>query len=484
MGIGRRALLYLIRKKGRSFLIFMIFFLLACFILVGKALVRNSQNQIDVLTRNLGTSFVLKIDENNPAYREERIGNGYSYTTYVGPEITEGMISDILKIERVSDYSIDLDIFAWVDLKLKPGQWAVSSESEYITQKMVELSRQEIRAYICSNGELNQNFRTGAFSITSGRNIQKEDHSVALISEYIAEENALSIGDFLTLETKRGTYEPCEDPYERVGDPVEVEIIGIFETNFKQEESVYTAEMDYADNFIYVDYDTGKQLYHNISFIGFDALNDSYREVTFFTDGPEYLPEIMRQVEERLDITGLLMYQDDTAYHASVKPLKQIRTISLLLSGVGIVGCVLILYLVFVMWMKGRRREMGILLSIGVSKRKILAQLLLESIVITTIALGAAIGLSRPLVEGCSRVMEQTMSPDTETEAYVMDVSATNPNPVIHKVASDPVELDSHISIQDVIFLTIMVYVISCVSVCIASVRTTRVNPKTLLQAM
>lgn len=127
---------------------------------------------------------------------------------------------------------------------------------------------------------------------------------------------------------------------------------------------------------------------------------------------------------------------------------------------------------------------MGILLSIGVSKRKILAQLLVESIVITTIALGAAIGLSKPLVEGCSRVMEQTMSPDSETEAYVMDVSATNPNPVIHKVASDPVELDSHISIQDVIFLTIMVYVISCVSVCIASVRTTRVNPKTLLQAM
>ena len=69
MGIGRRALLYLTRKKGRSFLMFMIFFLLACFILVGKALVRNSQNQIDVLTRNLGTSFVIKIDENNPAYR-------------------------------------------------------------------------------------------------------------------------------------------------------------------------------------------------------------------------------------------------------------------------------------------------------------------------------------------------------------------------------------------------------------------------------
>lgn len=484
MGIGRRALLYLTRKKGRSFLMFMIFFLLACFILVGKALVRNSQNQIDVLTRNLGTSFVLKIDENNPAYREERIGNGYSYTTYVGPEITEGMLSDILKIERVSDYSINLEILAWADLKFKPGQWAVSSESEYITQEEVDLRTQVIRAYICSNGELNQNFRTGAFSITSGRNIQKDDHSVALISEYVAIENSLAVGDSLTLETKRGIYEPCENPYERVGDPVEVEIIGIFETNFKQEESAYTAENDYADNFIYVDYDTGKQLYHNISYIGFDDLNDSYREVTFFTDGPEYLPEIMRQVEERLDITGLLMYRDDTAYHASVKPLKQIRTISLLLSGVGIVGCVLILYLVFVMWMKGRRREMGILLSIGVSKRKILAQLLLESIVITTIALGAAIGLSRPLVEGCSRVMEQTMSPDSETEAYVMDVSATNPNPVIHKVASDPVELDSHISIQDVIFLTIMVYVISCVSVCIASVRTTRVNPKTLLQAM
>lgn len=463
---------------------FMIFFLLACFILVGKALVRNSQNQIDVLTRNLGTSFVIKIDENNPAYREDRIGDGYSYTVYAGPEITGGMVSDILEIERVSDYSIDLEIFAWADLKLRPGLWTDSMEDQYFTQEQVDLSGQTIRAYICSNGDLSPNFRTGAFSITSGHNIQKEDHSAALISEYVAKENALSVGDFLTLETKRGIYEPCEDPYERVGDPVEVEIIGVFETNFKQEESVYTAEMDYADNFIYVDYDTGKQLYNNLSFIGFDNLNDTYREVTFFADGPEYLPEIMRQVEERLDITGLLMYRDDTAYHASVKPLKQIRIISLLLSGIGIAGCVLILYLVFVMWMKGRRREMGILLSVGVSKRKILAQLLLESIVITTAALGAAIGLSRPLVEGCSSVMEQTMSPDSETEAYVMDVSAANPNPVIHKVSSDSVELDSYISIQDILFLGIMVYFISCASVCTASVQITRVSPKLLLQAI
>ncbi len=484
MGIGRRAFLYLARKKGRSFLMFLIFLFLACFILVGTALVRNSQSQIDLLTQNLGTSFVLKVDENNPAYREDRIGNGYSYTTYVGPEITEGMVSDILKIERVSDYSIDLEIFAWADLKLRPGLWTDSTEDQYFTQEEVELSRQVIRAYICSNGELNQNFRTGAFSITSGRNIQKEERSAALISEYVAKENALSVGDFLMLETKRGIYEPCEDPYERVGEPVEVEIVGIFETNFKQEESVYTAEMDYADNFIYVDYDTGKQLYNNISYIGFDDLNDSYREVTFFTDGPEYLPEIMRQVEERLDITGLLMYRDDTAYHASVKPLKQIRTLSLLLSGVGIAGSVLILYLVFVMWMKGRRREMGVLLSIGVSRREILAQVLLESIVITTVALGVAIGLSKPLVDGCSKVMEQAMSPDSQVEAYVMDISATNPNPVIHKVASDPVKLNSDISIGDVLFLGIMVYFISCVSVCIASVRTTRMNPRSLLQGM
>lgn len=152
MGIGRRALLYLTRKKGRSFLLFLIFLLLACFILAGKVLVRNSQSQIDLLTQNLGASFVLKIDENNPNYQETRTGNGYSYIAYAGPEITEGMLADILKIEGVSDYSVDLEIFAWTDLKLKPGQWAVSSESEYITQEEVDLRTQVIRAYICSNG--------------------------------------------------------------------------------------------------------------------------------------------------------------------------------------------------------------------------------------------------------------------------------------------------------------------------------------------
>lgn len=484
MGIGRRALLYLTRKKGRSILLFIIILLLASFLFVGKALFGSAQREIDTLTQNLGSSFVLKVDEDNPNYIEERVGDGYTYTVYAGPRITDEMISEILKIDRVSDYSADLVFLAWSDLKLKPGLWADSTEDQYFTQRQIDLSRQRFRAYICTNGELSQNFRTGAFSIMSGRNIQTEDHSVALISEYVAEENSLAVGDSLTLETKRGIYEPCEDPYERVGDPVEVEIIGIFKTNFKQEESLYTAEMDYADNFIYVDYDTGKQLNHNISHMGFNDLDGSYSEITFFTEGPEYLPEIMEQVKERLDITGLLLYRDDTAYYASVKPLKQIRMISVLLSGIGAAGCVWILYLVFVMWIKGRKLEMGILLSFGVSKRGILAQLLFECVVITTVALGVSMGLSKPLVDGCSSVMEQAMSPDSETDAYVVDISMTNPNIFIHKVSSDPVRLDSYISIQDIILLTIVVYCISCVSVCTASVRTTRVNPKTLLRAM
>lgn len=482
MGIGRRTLLYLTRKKGRSFLIFIILLVLTSFLFVGRALFGSAQREIDTLTRNLGSSFVLALDENNPNYQEERTGDGYTYTVYAGPRITEDMLSGILEIEGVSDYSVDLNTIVWADLKLRPGLWANSTEDQYFTQRQNDLFSQISRVYICSDGELSQNFRTGAFSITSGRNIQKDDHSVALISEYVSEENALAVGDILTLETKRGIYEPCEDPYERLGEPLEMEIIGIFATNVKQEESAYTAEMDYADNFIYVDYDTGKRIYNNI---GSNSLVDTYGKVTFFTDGPEYLSEIMQQVKEQFDISGLLLYQDDTAYQASVRPLKQIRTISLLLSGVGIAGCILILYLVFVMWIKGRRQEMGILLSIGVSKRRILAQLLMECIVITTVALGAAIGLSKPLIEGCSSIMEQVMSPDSETETYVIDESSMiTPNPVIQKISSDPVKLDSYVSIQDITFLGIMVYVISCMSVCIASVRTTRVNPKTLLRAM
>ena len=50
------------------------------------------------------------------------------------------------------------------------------------------------------------NFRIGAFSIVKGRNILEDDKSAIVISEYLAEQNQVSVGDKVFLETKVGVF--------------------------------------------------------------------------------------------------------------------------------------------------------------------------------------------------------------------------------------------------------------------------------------
>ena len=54
---------------------------------------------------------------------------------------------------------------------------------------------------------------------------------------------------------------------------------------------------------------------------------------------------------------------------------------------VSVIACVVIIWLVSSMWAKSRKKEMGILLALGNSRRKVLLQFFIELLIICIIAL-------------------------------------------------------------------------------------------------
>lgn len=60
---------------------------------------------------------------------------------------------------------------------------------------------------------------------------------------------------------------------------------------------------------------------------------------------------------------------------------------------------------------RGRTRETGILLSIGIRKRKIVGQMLIECLAVSAAVLILAILLSGPLISACSQAAERITSP-------------------------------------------------------------------------
>ncbi len=486
MKTWRRALLYLTRKKSRSVLLVILIFIMANLILAGSALRTSVNKEIEEVRRNLCSSFTVAADTENPALYEERTDKSYPYSVFVGPTISPELVDDINNVEGIVAYDISTYELVWADLQLKPGLYADIIEYDIEFEDTLEVQKnlmfsQQTEAVICANGETNANFRIGAFSISEGRNISDEDKYAAVISKYIAEENRLAVGDTITLETKRGIFEPCEDPFERWGIPVELEVVGIFDVNFEQEASVFTAEAYYADNLIYIDRTAGMQLKKNR---GIDQTQERYGEVTFFVDDPENLENVMTQVKDNMDVSGLLVSFDDSAYMASVKPLKQIGIFAAILMLSGVIGCIIILCLILTLWIRGRKREVGILLSIGISKGKIISQFLIECMVITVISLTLTLCSARGITNGFFNMAEKISVPKTNDESYSIELESGKSIPTITMVSSgDAVMLEYSDLGRDMLFLIIAMCIISSGSVLIASVQIVKTSPGILLRS-
>ena len=487
MPIWKRTGLYLTRKIGRTLLLFVCLVITAVFLLASFSLKNASNKELARLRQTFGTGFVLKINTENPANVTVVEENGTIDSRYIGTKITDETIGKILELEGVTNYTLPREYnFVWTNLKLRQGSWAEAIPDEILTEDYIKLAQQEMMAYSCVDGELSKNFRTGALEISEGRNLKKGDLFQTVISEELAERNGLSVGDTITIEVKEGTYLKTNECHKTWGEPIQLEIIGLFHMNFTQKYSEWTSEYSYMENNIYVDQETHKMIDRIIedNWVG-DFFDVGYPEVIFFVDDPEKTDAMIQELKERKDIPidDMIVYSDQTAYEASAKPYNQIRMFSTILSAIGIAGMGIVLFLLMKLSVRGRMHEVGILLSIGIKKRKIVGQMMAECLAVSAAALVLAILLSGPLAAVCSQTAERLTAPSAKDGTYRVSLR-DGMYPEIEKASSDKVELSSEVTPREVMLLVVLVSGISAASVLLASVQILETEPKKLLQSM
>ena len=489
MNFMKRAILYLARKKGPTLLLFLYLVIMAVLILISFSFRNAAKKELIRLYRTLGTGFVLKIDTENPANVEVIMDEeGHPDSTYIGTKITNETIEKIMEIDGVTNYTLPREYnLAWTDLKLRPGLWTKTEpDGMVLTKEYIEIAKQTILAYCCRDGEFSKNFRTGALEIIKGRNLQDGDKFRTVISEELAERNGLFIGDTITIEVKEGTYQRTKELQKTWGVPIELEIVGIFHMNFTQQYSELTVEKSYMENNIYVDTETSAKIDKIIEDNWEGELIDiGYTEVIFFVDNPEKTDAIIQEIEERNDINidSLLVYPDQTAYTSSAKPYHQIYTFSYILSVIGIGGTGIILFLLMKLFVRGRIHEIGVLLSIGIKKRKIIAQLLTESLLVSVLAISFVILLSSPLVNFFTKAAEQITTPTQKEESYRISFR-DGIYPEMEKVSYDKVMLSNEVTPQIILQLVGLVSGISAAGILLASIQIVEIEPETLMKLM
>lgn len=353
----KRAWLYVCRERKRSIRLILLCLVLTVFIQLCSWVQASMAQNAETLRKAIGASFRIEDDADGMLINDNLIAE----------------IEDVGNIRRASGENLQL-LYSESVLPL-PGMLAGGDDEGQFMMSY----------YSGHYSDMEQHFRTGELELIEGRHITPEDSWSAVISRALAEQNGLSVGD--RFEAGYSPETRAEDP-SRPEEPFSFTIVGIFDITGQQTQ-LNQAEPSMLQNAVFIDAAAGHAIDSG------DPTHSRYRYgVIFMVDDPRDLEQTVAAAQSNLDMQHFRCVVDDTEYRQSVQPLERMETTMKLLTVVLVGIGTIILALVLLLWIRQRTKEIGIYLSIGLSKRNILLQLLTESVVSSVIGGSIAIPLT------------------------------------------------------------------------------------------
>ena len=353
----KRAWLYVCRERKRSIRLILLCLVLTVFMLLCSWVQASMAQNAETLRKAIGASFRIEDDADGTLINDNLIAE----------------IEDVGNILRASGENLQL-LYSESVLP-RPGMLAGGDDEGQFMMSY----------YSGHYSEMEQHFRTGELELIEGRHITPEDSWSAVISRALAEQNGLSVGD--RFEAGYSPETRAEDP-SRPEEPFSFTIVGIFDSTGQQTQ-LNQAEPSMLQNAVFIDAAAGHAIDSG------DPTHSRYRYgVIFMVDDPRDLEQTVAAAQSNLDMQHFRCVVDDTEYRQSVQPLERMETTMKLLTVVLVGIGTIILALVLLLWIRQRTKEIGIYLSIGLSKRNILLQLLTESVVSSVIGGSIAIPLT------------------------------------------------------------------------------------------
>lgn len=353
----KRAWLYVCRERKRSIRLILLCLVLTMFMLLCSWVQASMAQNAETLRKAIGASFRIEDDADGTLINDNLIAE----------------IEDVGNILRASGENLQL-LYSESVLP-RPGMLAGGDDEGQFMMSY----------YSGHYSEMEQHFRTGELELIEGRHITPEDSWSAVISRALAEQNGLSVGD--RFEAGYSPETRTEDP-SRPEEPFSFTIVGIFDITGQQTQ-LNQAEPSMLQNAVFIDAAAGHAIDSG------DPTHSRYRYgVIFMVDDPRNLEQTVAAAQSNLDMQHFRCVVDDTEYRQSVQPLERMETTMKLLTAVLVGIGTIILALVLLLWIRQRTKEIGIYLSIGLSKQNILLQLLTESVVSSVIGGSIAIPLT------------------------------------------------------------------------------------------
>ena len=415
MSIFNRAYLYIVRKKVRSSILFLIVTLISFFLLSGSVLNTTVNNISKNLYKDVNFGFTIEsIDKSNK-------------------EIEKDALKKINEVDGVNQknylYAKSVNV---VDKKV-----VQENQNITISDEMKNKSNLVMMNGITSTKN-NIDFKSEVLKLEKGRHIEEIDQNKILIHEKFASINNLNLGDKIKLEQN--------------GITIELEIVGIY--SGEKTNNFEGLSSDFIENTVYTDYNSSQKLLDYAS-------NNRVTSVEYGVNNPTKLDDIIRSVES-LGINNIAVSKSNKNYELVTSSVESITKLTNMIRIGSVIVGVVILSLVLMFWIRERLYEIGVLLSLGISKINLILQFAVETLMVTIFGFLLALGLEFILLK------------------YIRGNTTSIFSEDLPKIISDELTKIS-INGSDIIGVIVVMITIVMISVIVALLPILKMKPKKIL---
>ncbi|MBO0469104.1 ABC transporter permease [Enterococcus sp. DIV0242_7C1] len=392
MNFIKRALCSVTRKKGKSLILFAVIFVLGNVIAGAIAIQQSTQNVEKSVKKELGGMATIQLDyENN---QEEFMKEDVEI---------EPLKVDLIKKIGESPYVKYYDYSAMTMVQTKDLK-SVSTESE-------EFGMMEGFTLKGVNYNKVLDIEEKKIKLIEGNIFTQEDiengKNVGLISSKVAEENGLSVGDQMVADSRGYDYAENGEEKELFKQDIPIQIIGIFEpttVEMKEKDKEKNSEQNMNQQFmslqqintVYLPNKTVLEINKNYmdklketssNSEMFDGENEEeYYTPIYVLKSPEDVDAFKEEAQPLLPNLYTVKASADQ-YEQIGGSMKKMSQISGYVVWIAVIATLLIISLVVLLFMRDRKHELGIYLSLGDKRSHVMGQIIIEMLLISGIAL-------------------------------------------------------------------------------------------------
>lgn len=423
MNFIKRGLLSLWAKKGRTLLLCAVFSAILIFVLAGLTIKSAAEKATENAQNSLDATVTLA------ASREAMFGGGQNDTSTSDSSSTDSTserreftstpvkVSDAEKIaalDNVKSYVLVTSGTATAGDGIEP----ITSSDTTSSSSTSDSSQQGPGGM--GGGDMGGNRQTGDFTITGvsssadyssfsdgtatledGEALTADDAGTnnVLIEETLAESNDLSVGDTFKLTDSDGENE------------VTVTVKGIYSTTESASGIAAQVSMLNPVNTIYSYYTLANTLSGNTD-------EDTVDSAIYTLSEPSKVTAFTKAAEKVIDTDTYDLTTDDQLYQSMITPLENVSSFAKNIVILVAVAGIIILTLIVMLMIRERRYEIGVLLSMGESRAKMIFQFFTEMFVTMLIALVIATFTGNIVgnVVGNQLLSQETTTSQTDTQ--------------------------------------------------------------------